>query len=222
MDTVESDTIQPDFIEADDAPLRDNNNYGSTFSTSQRGTLDESIAATFKRDVHEINDKLKKVVYPHFPLGGPTAQDQHVFQGTDLWAPLCFIILYSLFLSKGRGKFSTFFITCWLLISTMATHLKLLNPHEPMSWMSYLSLAGYCVFPQVINSLACSIIFPLINEIPKVSLVRLVVLARIASFALCSSWAIVSMCKVSNSQTFVKKYPLALCLIILGWLPVIQ
>ncbi|CAG98352.1 Yip4p [Kluyveromyces lactis] len=210
------DTIEPDFIETETG-----NGYGSTLSTSARGTLDESIVSTFKRDFHEINDKLKKVVYPHFPLGSPSAQDQHVFQGTDLWAPLCFIILYSLFLSKGRGRFSSFFITCWLVISAMATHLKLLNPHEPMSWMSYLSLAGYCMFPQVINSLACSIILPLFNKIPKVTLIRLIVIARIVSFALCSSWSIISMWKVSKSQTLVQKYPLALCLVTLGWLSVI-
>ena len=72
------DTIEPDFIETETG-----NGYGSTLSTSARGTLDESIVSTFKRDFHEINDKLKKVVYPHFPLGSPSAQDQHVFQGTD-------------------------------------------------------------------------------------------------------------------------------------------
>ncbi|CDO95888.1 unnamed protein product [Kluyveromyces dobzhanskii CBS 2104] len=210
------DTIEPDFIETE--PQLAGNNYGSTLSTTVRGSLDESIASTFKRDVHEINDKLKKVVYPNFPLGSPTPQDQHVFQGTDLWAPLCFIILYSLFLSKGPGRFSTFFITCWLLISAMATHLKLLNPHEPMSWMSYLSLAGYCMFPQVINSLACSIIFPLFDKISMRPFDRLIVCSRLVSFGLCTSWSVVSMWKVTEAKTVVQKYPLALCLVVLGWL----
>ena len=133
------DTVEPDYVEPEQ--VNDSRVYGST-AAAARGTLDESILSTFQRDFYEINDKLKKVVYPNFPLGSISTADQHVFQGTDVWAPLCFIILYSVFSASQHGSFAAYFIMCWLLISVMATHLKLLRPHEAMS-VSYTHLDVY-------------------------------------------------------------------------------
>ena len=44
-----------------------------TGSTSERGTLDESVYETLRRDISNINTTLKKVVYPHFPSGRLTS-----------------------------------------------------------------------------------------------------------------------------------------------------
>merc|ERR1712012_243233 len=67
----EDTTIEPDFIEPE-APLAASggvaDNIGGTMQNSgSRGTLDETVLQTLKRDVVEINSRLKQVVYPHFP-----------------------------------------------------------------------------------------------------------------------------------------------------------
>ncbi|CAI5150709.1 BEM_HP_G0079290.mRNA.1.CDS.1 [Saccharomyces cerevisiae] len=68
----EDTTIEPDFIEPD-APLAASggvaDNIGGTMQNSgSRGTLDETVLQTLKRDVVEINSRLKTSGIPAFPL----------------------------------------------------------------------------------------------------------------------------------------------------------
>lgn len=216
------DTIEPDFL--DPEPIEAHENYGITIPHSSRGTLDESIFSTFQRDYYEIHGKLRKVVFPNFPIGSTDSHIEQVFQGTDLWAPLFFIILYSFFTSHGHRHFSGYFLLSWLLIGVMATHLKLMKPHEHMSWMSYVSLSGYCLFPLMLESVMCSVLLPLLLKIPAINkhFISLVIVAKLASFALFTTWSVVSICRVSNSQMLVERYPLLLCLVTIGWITVIQ
>lgn len=74
--------IEPDFIEADAPMVAGAGSADEGFQDSaSRGTLDETVLKTLKRDVVDINSRLKQVVYPHFPsllrcwCGGLGAED---------------------------------------------------------------------------------------------------------------------------------------------------
>lgn len=215
-----SDSIEPDYVEPVAAPS------GALPTTSNaRGTLDEPVADTFKRDVSQINAKLRQVVYPHFPVAlgtGDLADDQEFVKGADLWAPLSFIILFSLTLSQAHSLFSSLFVLCWSILLVVAFHLKLTR-QTPGSLLSYVSLSGYCLFPQVINSTLCSIVYPLLLRAVGSGpwKMRCLLILKLVTFVLCSLWSFSSVCFVSRAQGIVEKYPLALCFIGIGWLCVV-
>ena len=122
--------IEPDFIEADAPMVAGAGSADEGFQDSaSRGTLDETVLKTLKRDVVDINSRLKQVVYPHFPsllrcwcggLGaedtGSSAADSDISANCDLWAPLAFIILYALFVSHAQSLFSSLFVSSWFCL----------------------------------------------------------------------------------------------------------
>lgn len=213
-----SDSIEPDvFLSVE-----------PNVSTQSRGTLDEPIIDTFKRDLLEINSQLSKVIYPNFPLIGSSSINQedvgtHTSGKTDLWAPLCFIILFSLFVSYNNLTFSGLFILCWILVLIMAFHLKLSESNQHVALISSISLSGYCIFPQLVHALLSFIIIPLIfKPIPILSLrIRLIIIFKLISLITCSLWSTSSIKFVTNFNNFVQIYPLSLCLFFLGWLCII-
>ena len=140
-----SDVVEPDFIESDYSQqpswtasnLPQNVDNGELHIPSgariSRGTLDETAAQTLKRDLHQINNRLKQVVYPHFPIrsadteGAPVLESSSNDRCTDLWAPLVFTLAYSVALSRASDRFSGSFVFSWAVIIAMAVHLSLIH-----------------------------------------------------------------------------------------------
>lgn len=214
------------FIEPDVAETAVPQDPDGVLPRSSRGTLDESIFETFKRDVLGINARLKQVVYPHFFLRG---QDLSHYQSDaihcDLWAPLAFVILYSVSVSRSnaRSLFSGLFVALWAALLIMAVHLRLVKPHEKSSPLSYVSMAGYCLFPLVINSIVGQLILPAIFRIGHGAhwAVRALLTLRLLLLAASVTWSVNSIRIVAKCQSFVEVFPLALCFFCIGWLSVI-
>lgn len=200
-----------------------------------RGTLDETVLQTLKRDIYDINSKLKQVVYPHMPSsrymaagtaedGATTGTDDQIFNSSDFWAPLAFIILYSVCVSHAKTLFSSVFVSSWFVLLVMALHLKLTKPYQNASLLSYISLSGYCLFPLVINALVVQVILPAIFHAMKETQgwkVRVHSVLKLTCFAFCFVWSFSCSAIVTRSKGFVQLYPLALCLFGLGWLSII-
>ncbi|KAL3229002.1 Protein YIP4 [Nakaseomyces bracarensis] len=241
--------IEPDFIEPD-VPVsgggnsnvsNGNDNAVSGLSGTMdvagglnRGTLDESVAETLKRDVYDINSKLKQVVYPHLPSSrymaagtedsnSNNSSSDELFNSSDFWAPLAFIILYSVCVSHAKTLFSSIFVSSWFVLLVMALHLKLTKPYQNASLLSYISLSGYCLFPLVLNALMVQIVLPAIFHAMGEShwKVRVHTVINLVCFAFCFIWSFSCSAIVTRSKGFVQLYPLALCLFGLGWLSVI-
>lgn len=230
---MDTDTIEADFVSNDFSPeafpASGSMDGAAAGPILQRGTLDESIAKTFKRDIKEINVRLKQVVYPEFlirKLGGSNDPDfTNASVHCDLWAPLTFVILYAVSVSPAHAKtlFSSLFVTQWFVLLAMATHLRLTKPQEKTSLISYVSVSGYCLFPQVINAVISRLLLPLILRVMHNSAwcVRAIVVARILLMGTCLFWSVSSISMVTKSNNFIEIYPLALCFFGIGWLTVI-
>ncbi|GAV56282.1 hypothetical protein ZYGR_0BB00590 [Zygosaccharomyces rouxii] len=226
---MDTDTIEADFVTNDltpDAFPASGSMNGEPIS--QRGTLDETILKTFKRDIKDINSRLKQVVYPSLfmkKFGGSGQDYTNASVHCDLWAPLTFIILYAVSVSPAHAKtlFSSLFVTQWFVLLVMATHLRLTKPQEKTSLISYLSVSGYCLFPQVVNAVISRLLLPLILKVAHESpwCIRALVLLRILLMGICLFWSVNSISSVTKSDNFIETYPLALCFFGIGWLTVI-
>ncbi|QLL32730.1 hypothetical protein HG536_0D02520 [Torulaspora globosa] len=223
MPEADDNFIEPDVAET--AVTQDP--VDGVLPISSRGTLDESIFETLKRDVLGINARLKQVVYPHFFLRG---QDISHYQNDagihcDLWAPLAFIIVYSVSVSRSnaRSLFSGLFVSLWAALLIMAVHLRLVKPHEKSSLVSYVSMAGYCLFPLVINSIVGQLILPAVFRIGHGAswAVRTLLILRLLLLTGSVTWSMNSIRIVAKCQSFVEVFPLALCFFGIGWLSVI-
>lgn len=224
---MDADTIEADFVTNDltpDAFPASGSLDGR--SISLRGTLDESILETFKRDVRDINTRLKQVVYPEFLIRklGSGQDFTNASVHCDLWAPLTFIILYAVSVSPAHAKtlFSSLFVTQWFVLLVMATHLRLTKPQEKTSLISYVSVSGYCLFPQVMNAVISRLLLPLILKVTHNSpwCIRVLVLLRLLLMAICLFWSVSSISMVTKSSNLIEIYPLALCFFGIGWLTV--
>lgn len=196
----------------------------------QRGTLDETVVETLKRDIRDINARLRLVVYPHFftflrAEGQTQSQDTDASIHCDMWAPLTFVILYAISVSPTHAKtlFSSLFVTQWFILLVMALHLRLTKPYDKTSLISYISLSGYCLFPQVVNAFLSRVLLPVIFKAAHGAPwgTRVLVLMRILLLGICLSWSVISISSVTKSSNFIDIYPLALCFFGIGWLTVI-
>ncbi|CAB4252413.1 similar to Saccharomyces cerevisiae YGL198W YIP4 Protein that interacts with Rab GTPases, localized to late Golgi vesicles [Maudiozyma barnettii] len=232
-------------------PFDDNNNIASAVpadsdnvSKNTRGTLDENVLETLRRDLFEINSTLKKVVYPHFPSrqllsststmvneslssSSPTSPNnqsiEDISANCDLWAPLIFVITYSLCVSHAHTLFSSLFVLCWILLLIMSLHMRLTKPYENVNMITYISLSGYCIFPQVINAIISQIIFPILLKMigNRHWSIRIITLLKLITLILCELWSLTSISLVTNSRGLIQIFPLGLCLLGLGWLATI-
>lgn len=223
MAQVNDTLIEPDVVES--VGLSDP--VADVRATSSRGTLDETVFETFKRDIFEINGRLKQVVYPHFVLNRQATSEQETGAAVhcDLWAPLAFIILYSVSVSRSHAKslFSGLFVSMWGALALMALHLRLVKPHEQHSLMSYVSMSGYCLFPQVVNSILGQFVLPLIFKLGRGApwSIRILMVLRVLLLAISVVWSVNSIRVVAKCQTVVEIYPLALCFFVIGWLSIV-
>ncbi|SCV04186.1 LAME_0H16446g1_1 [Lachancea meyersii CBS 8951] len=233
-----SDLVEPDFVVSGQPsnPFADANM--SSLPTSGRGTLDEPITETLKRDLLQINSRLKEVVYPQFPLrwrsagernndpewtlpddnGISAVQKDHC---ADLWAPLLFTIAFSVALSRASDQFSRIFVLSWASLAILAVHLTLGSSKDSgkLAFLTAVSTCGYCFFPQVINAIMSSLLLPLImsfigNEPLKF---RVLIIARLAIFFGCAFWSCQSCFKASKAESFLDRFPLVQIMLVLNW-----
>ncbi|CCK71198.1 Yip4p KNAG_0G01400 [Huiozyma naganishii CBS 8797] len=224
MDSVEADFTEPD-VAAAGIGLQ-----GQMAPQYNRGTLDETVIKTLKRDVLEINARLKMVVYPHFPTraflqAAATSEQQQgsesIDSHCDMWAPLTFVIVYSLCVSHAKALFSSIFVCCWFVLLVMALHLRLAKPYDNVSVISYVSLSGYCLFPQMVNAVAVQTVLPLVFRALGRDhrwAVRGTTALKLLSLAACMVWSLTAISLVTKSKGFVQIFPLGLCLLALGWI----
>ncbi|SCU87835.1 LAMI_0D07668g1_1 [Lachancea mirantina] len=227
-----SDLIEPDYEAAADSRDLETGGIAVGLGQDTRGTLDESIAATLKRDVTQINSRLKQVVYPHFPFGNAAVQTEtgetlsgSTSDSADLWAPLCFSILYALALSRGKSLFSSIFVLAWAALLAMGIHLKVSKGRVAAqnSLFANISGCGYCIFPQVLCVVLSIYLYPVVARPLPISGARsfVVTFLRLVTFALCSVWSCKAAFVVTGAQDAVERYPLILILAGLAWLPVV-
>ncbi|SCU84783.1 LAFA_0D11980g1_1 [Lachancea sp. 'fantastica'] len=232
-----SDLIEPDFVtgSADHTPNPFADPVTDTLPTFGRGTLDEPVAQTLKRDLVQINTRLKEVVYPQFPLRNPLTsvnsdnddlegnahsalQDNHC---ADLWAPLLFTIAFSVALSRASSRFPPIFVLCWASLAVLAAHLTLNSTTEngKIPFLAAVSTCGYCFFPQVINAVTSSVLLPLMVSFLHTGPLkfRITSIARLFIFFACVFWSCRCSINATKAKRFMNQYPLVLILVTLNW-----
>ncbi|OJI86178.1 hypothetical protein ASPTUDRAFT_114703 [Aspergillus tubingensis CBS 134.48] len=227
-DVIEAD----DAIEADDplhdtsdtAPLRGNiqpeasssargggSNFSSNYLTSTIGgedrratqsTIDETVWETLSRDLRAVWEKMRQ--------GGMSEG----LRDWDLWGPLIFCLLLSMFLSM-RAKdeqsslvFSGVFSIVWIGEAVVTLQIKLLGGN--ISFFQSVCIIGYTLFPLVIASLLSAFGLPTIARIP----VYLVLIA----WSLAAGVSILGGSGVLRNRVGIAVYPLFVFYIAIGCL----
>ncbi|CEP60542.1 Yip4p LALA0_S01e13300g [Lachancea lanzarotensis] len=229
-----SDFIEPDFV-ANSASEPTSNPFADPVAETPhafgRGTLDEPVTQTLKRDLIQINARLKQVVYPSFTCSGSSDSDTTTpsssLQGdhcADLWAPLLFTIAFSVALSRASSQFPRIFVLSWASLVVLAAHLTLGSSSDPedsekIPFLAAVSTCGYCFFPQVINAVGSSVLLPLIVSFIRNAHLksRILTIARLAIFAGCAFWSCRSSVNATRARHFINRYPLVLVLVSLNW-----
>lgn len=132
----------------------------------------------------------------------------------DLWGPLIFCLLLSLFLSMRASKdqkdlvFSGVFSLIWLGEAVVAVQIKLLGGH--ISLMQSISILGYTIFPLVIAAL--------------LSALRLDVIFRAPIYMVLVAWSLAAGVSILGGSGVVKNrvvlaiYPMFLFYVAIGCL----
>jgi hypothetical protein len=148
----------------------------------------------------------------------------------DLWGPLVFCLLLSLFLSWGAGGkqkelvFSGVFAMVWIGEAVVTMQIKLLGGNmyvlissktEPMlticsAFFQSVSIIGYTLFPLVLASLLSAIGIPIIVRVP----VYLVLIA----WSLAAGVSIMGGSGVVRNRVGIAVYPLFVFYMLLGCL----
>jgi len=132
----------------------------------------------------------------------------------DLWGPLIFCLLLSLFLSWSAGGkqkdlvFSGVFAMVWIGEAVVTMQIKLLGGN--IAFFQSVSIIGYTLFPLVIASLLSAIGIPIIVRVP----VYLVLIA----WSLAAGVSIMGGSGVVRNRVGIAVYPLFVFYIALGCL----
>ena len=131
---------------------------GSVESTSyNKGTLDESVTETLKRDIFRIGRKMYSVLNPFSNI-----KDRHkLIMQWDLWGPLIFTILLSCTLSINNKEKGEIFVLVFFIV-WFGSFLIYLNGNllgSKLGMFHIMCLIGYCMVPLNFSS----IIFSLAN-----------------------------------------------------------
>ncbi|CAG5145792.1 uncharacterized protein ALTATR162_LOCUS1770 [Alternaria atra] len=132
----------------------------------------------------------------------------------DLWGPLIFCLLLSLFLSwgaKGDQKdlvFSGVFAMVWIGEAVVTLQIKLLGGN--IAFFQSISIIGYTLFPLVIASILSAVGIPMIVRIP----VYLVLIA----WSLAAGVSIMGGSGVVRNRVGIAVYPLFVFYVALGCL----
>lgn len=246
-----SDTLDPDFIEPDvfnddnrgTSSLKNNiiSDYSNPFSASgmettqgdnyiptdvspiiKRGTLDESVMETLSKDFFDIMERLKLTFTPILRINSTDEDISSLATSCDMWAPLLFIIFYSLCVSHGKSIFSTLFLFCWFTLFLMGLHLRLIEPTRRISLISYLSLCGYPLSIIAVYSLLSQILIPIIIKISSNSarniMVRVLTIIELITLVGTVFTAVKCSAFITKSKGFVQLFPLGILYLILGWI----
>lgn len=147
----------------------------------------------------------------------------------DLWGPLIFCLLLSLFLSWSAGKqkdlvFAGVFAMVWIGEAVVTMQIKLLGGNmcvhtqhhyvsmltRPSAFFQSVSIIGYTLFPLVIASILSAIGIPIIVRVP----VYLVLIA----WSLAAGVSIMGGSGVVRNRVGIAVYPLFVFYIALGCL----
>ncbi|KAL5117115.1 hypothetical protein ACEQ8H_004940 [Pleosporales sp. CAS-2024a] len=132
----------------------------------------------------------------------------------DLWGPLVFCLLLSLFLSWGAGGrqreivFSGVFAMVWIGEAVVTMQIKLLGGN--IAFFQSVSIIGYTLFPLVIASLLSALGIPIIVRVP----VYLVLIA----WSLAAGVSIMGGSGVVRNRVGIAVYPLFVFYVLLGCL----
>lgn len=133
-------------------------------------------------------------------------------QDWDLWGPLIFCLLLSLFLSRGAKDsqkdlvFSGIFAMVWIGEAVVTLQIKLLGGN--IAFFQSVSIIGYTLFPLVIAALLSAFGIPMIARLP----VYLVLVA----WSLAAGISIMGGSGVVRNRVGVAVYPLLVFYIALG------
>ncbi|CAI5150678.1 BEM_HP_G0079280.mRNA.1.CDS.1 [Saccharomyces cerevisiae] len=105
----------------------------------------------------------------------------------------------------------------------MALHLRLTKPHQRVSLISYISISGYCLFPQVLNALVSQILLPLAYHIGKQNrwIVRSLSLVKLVVMALCLMWSVAAVSVGYQEQDHYRDIPSGTLSFGMAWLSTI-
>ncbi|EFJ25589.1 hypothetical protein SELMODRAFT_148966 [Selaginella moellendorffii] len=171
-------------------------------------TLTEPVWETLKRDINQVFENLKNVVFPN-----PYRKDAgKALKDWDLWGPFFFIIFLATVLSYSasadRAKvFATVFAVLSAGAVVLTVNVVLLG--GSIIFFQSLSVLGYCLFPLAVGAAICMVRD---NKLFR----SVVVLVTVAW----SSWAVYPFMSsaVPGSRKALAIYPVFLLYVSLGFL----
>lgn len=118
------------------------NTQSTSTQQPQINTLDEDISTTIKRDLSQILQKVKAILF------------LQQTRDWDWWGPLLFCLLLSVRLSikvdQGPAVFSATFFIIWFGSAVVTLNATLLG--VKISFFQSVCVLGYCIFPLVVAS----------------------------------------------------------------------
>ena len=178
------------------------NNFSDRRYTGQN-TLDEPVSVTILNDVKAIGYKLKFVLWP--------AGDAHN-KDWDLWGPLIFCLLLSLFLSlaaenhQSVSVFTGIFTIIWLGELVCTLNLRLLG--SQLALLQSVCCMGYSLFPLVVAALVSAFV--------RTAFVRVLLTIVMYAWSTYASLGVLQGAELGNKK-LLAIYPLGLFYFVLGW-----
>ncbi|ORY82679.1 prolyl oligopeptidase [Protomyces lactucae-debilis] len=166
-------------------------------------TLDEPVSTTLLNDIKAIGTKLKFVLYPAGDADNRT---------WDLWGPLIFCLLLSLFLSfAARNNQSTLVFTgifslVWFGMAVVTFNMKLLG--SKLSFFQSICVLGYSLFPLVIAALVAAFVHTAWARVP--------VTTCMYAWSTFASLGVLQGAEL-GSKKLLAVYPLGLFYFVLAW-----
>ncbi|KAJ2964738.1 hypothetical protein NQZ79_g326 [Umbelopsis isabellina] len=165
LDLSGQSTTRPSYPPPSTGPTKDANpfaqstvsgNIGTSYKpqgTTPTGytgedTLDEPVSVTIMRDLRQVAQKLRQVLYPQ--------GDRNVLRDWDLWGPLLLCLALAITLSaeapadQAVAIFTGVFVIVWLGAAVVTLNAKMLG--GTVSFFQSVCVIGYCLFPLVLVS----------------------------------------------------------------------
>ena len=181
-----------------------------------RGTLDESVWETLRRDAGAVAGNVRAVVVP---FGGEYRREksQAVLRNWDLWGPLVFTLVLALTLTAGSAKekasatFTIVFSVLSLGALVLTANVILLGGN--IGFFQALCLIGYCLFPLDVAALVCLAV--------PVTFVRMIITLAAVIWASYASVPFISA-SVPPERKVLATYPVMLLYVFLSWLSLVS
>ncbi|KAI9033364.1 Yip1 domain-containing protein [Hyaloraphidium curvatum] len=117
---------------------------------SDLDTLDEPVSTTIMRDLTNVWNKMRQVLWP-------TKERSNILRDWDLWGPLllCLTLAIRLGVTAPEDQsalvFTSIFVIVWCGAAVVTLNSQLLGGR--ISFFQSVCVLGYCIFPLVIASL---------------------------------------------------------------------